>query len=125
MGRDTEQPKIQNDGMKYEGLGFRAECRLAGRLYGQPFGVDVAFAKEDTGAPITITNYDMFHAFDPSAYEAVILDESSLIKNSTGATRIALTEAGAVVVDVPSAIGETLRSLGVQAAVSPAEPARG
>jgi hypothetical protein len=33
----------QNDGMQYEGLRFRAECRLAGKLYGQPFGVDVAF----------------------------------------------------------------------------------
>lgn len=32
---DTEQPTIQNDGMQYEGLRFRAECRLAGKLYGQ------------------------------------------------------------------------------------------
>jgi hypothetical protein len=38
VSRDTEQPKIQNDGMKYEGLRFRAECRLAGKLYGQAFG---------------------------------------------------------------------------------------
>jgi Nucleotidyl transferase AbiEii toxin, Type IV TA system len=40
VSRDTEQPKIQNDGMKYEGLRFRAECRLAGKLYGQAFGVE-------------------------------------------------------------------------------------
>ena len=26
-----------------DGLRFRAECRLAGKIYGQPFGVDVAF----------------------------------------------------------------------------------
>src|SRR5258708_18776121 len=32
VSRDTEQPKIPNDGMKYEGLRFRAECRLAGKL---------------------------------------------------------------------------------------------
>jgi hypothetical protein len=43
VSRDTEQPAIQNDGMRYEGLRFRTECRLAGRLYGQRFGVDVAF----------------------------------------------------------------------------------
>jgi succinyl-CoA synthetase alpha subunit len=36
----------------------------------------------------------------------------------------ALTEAGAVVVDVPSAIGDALRSFGVHASMSPAEPAR-
>jgi hypothetical protein len=41
--RDTHHPEIQNDGMQYEGMRFRAECRLAGKLYGGSFGVDVAF----------------------------------------------------------------------------------
>jgi hypothetical protein len=36
VSRDTEQPKIKNDGMKYEGPRFRAECRLAGKLWGSP-----------------------------------------------------------------------------------------
>ena len=36
-------PDIQGDGMKYDGYRFRAECRLAGKVYGRPFGVDVAF----------------------------------------------------------------------------------
>ena len=40
---DEDHPEIQNDGMQYEGLRFRAECKLAGKLYGQRFGVDVAF----------------------------------------------------------------------------------
>ncbi len=40
---DEEHPEIQNDGMQYEGLRFRAACRLAGKPYGDPFGVDVAF----------------------------------------------------------------------------------
>ncbi len=51
VSRDTEQPKIQNDGMKYEGLRFRAECRLAGKLYGQAFGVDVAFGDPFWASP--------------------------------------------------------------------------
>jgi hypothetical protein len=29
--------------MLYDGLRFRAECRLAGKPFGQPFGMDVAF----------------------------------------------------------------------------------
>lgn len=29
--------------MKYDGLRFRAECTLAGKPYGGPFGVDIAF----------------------------------------------------------------------------------
>ena len=49
--RDAEQPTIQNESMRYEGLRFRAECRLAGRLYGQPFGVDVVFGDPLVGEP--------------------------------------------------------------------------
>lgn len=40
---DDQHPDIQNEGMQYDGQRFRAECKLAGRLYGQRFGVDVAF----------------------------------------------------------------------------------
>ena len=48
---DDRHPDIQNDGMKYDGLRFRAECSLAGRIYGQPFGVDVAFGDPIFGEP--------------------------------------------------------------------------
>jgi len=40
---DRLHPDIQGDAMKYDGYRFRAECRLAGKSYGRPFGVDVAF----------------------------------------------------------------------------------
>jgi len=55
---DPEQPTIQNDGMQYEGLRFRAECRLAGKVYGQRFGVDVAFGDPILGEPTTVTAED-------------------------------------------------------------------
>lgn len=48
---DADHPEIQNDGMVYEGLRFRAECRLAGKLYGERFGVDVAFGDPILGEP--------------------------------------------------------------------------
>jgi hypothetical protein len=48
---DAEHPEIANDGMQYEGMRFRAECRLAGKPYGDPFGVDVAFGDPMFGAP--------------------------------------------------------------------------
>ncbi|MCK9521522.1 MAG: nucleotidyl transferase AbiEii/AbiGii toxin family protein [Proteobacteria bacterium] len=48
---DNEHLAIQGDGMRYEGLRFRAECRLAGKVYGQPFGVDVAFGDPIFGEP--------------------------------------------------------------------------
>jgi hypothetical protein len=51
VGPDDDRPEIQNDGMQYDGLRFRAECKLAGKLYGQPFGVDIAFGDPILGEP--------------------------------------------------------------------------
>jgi hypothetical protein len=48
---DEDRPETQNDGMEYGGLRFRAECKLAGKIYGQPFGVDVAFGDPILGEP--------------------------------------------------------------------------
>jgi len=56
---DAEHPTIENDGMQYEGLRFRAECRLAGKLYGQRFGVDVAFGDTIFGEPDVVTADDV------------------------------------------------------------------
>ncbi|RYZ41950.1 MAG: nucleotidyl transferase AbiEii/AbiGii toxin family protein [Myxococcaceae bacterium] len=47
----ADHPEIQNEGMRYEGLRFRAECRLAQKIYGRPFDVDVAFGEPMTGKP--------------------------------------------------------------------------
>lgn len=41
---------------------------------------------------IYITNYEMAHHFDPSVFDAVVLDESSILKNVDGPTRRRLTE---------------------------------
>ena len=59
VGPDDDHPEIQNDGMPYDGLRFRAECRLAGKLYGQPFGVDVAFGDPILGEPEVIVAEDV------------------------------------------------------------------
>lgn len=48
---DEDHPKIQGDGVQYDGLRFGAVCKLAGKLYGQPFGVDVAFGDPIWGEP--------------------------------------------------------------------------
>ncbi|MET0284441.1 MAG: nucleotidyl transferase AbiEii/AbiGii toxin family protein [Polyangiales bacterium] len=56
---DRDHPEIQNDGMKYDGLRFRALCKLAGKLYGQTFGVDVAFGDPIMGEPDVIVAEDV------------------------------------------------------------------
>lgn len=44
-------------------------------------------------AAVIITNYEMLKAFDPAAFAGVSLDESSILKNFTGKTRVELTNA--------------------------------
>lgn len=56
---DEDHPAIQNDGMQYDGLRFRAECKLAGKVYGQPFGVDVAFGDPILGEPDVVVAEDV------------------------------------------------------------------
>ena len=69
IGPDEDHPQIQNDGMIYEGLRFRAECRLAGKPFGQPFGVDVAFGDPILGEPDVVIADDVlgFAGISPPA----------------------------------------------------------
>lgn len=58
-------------------------------------GVDVRYVRdgsEVTGPGVWITNYEMVERFDPAAFGAVVLDESSILKNVAGKTRELLTE---------------------------------
>jgi hypothetical protein len=59
VGPDEDHPEIRNDGMPYDGLRFRAGCRLAGKPYGQPFGVDVGFGDPIVGEPDLVVAEDV------------------------------------------------------------------
>jgi len=58
-------------------------------------GVDMQYvrAQEDVADRIAITNYEMAHAFDLGRFDAVVLDESSILKSIDGKTRKYLTDA--------------------------------
>lgn len=67
---DREHPTIDVEGMIYGGRRFRAEARLAGRLYGSPFGVDVAAGDVLTAAPEYLegTSFLAFAGVDPGRF---------------------------------------------------------
>ena len=75
VGPDEDHPEIQNDGMQYDGLRFRAECRLAGKLYGQPFGVDVAFGDPILGEPEVVVAEDVLGVRRHRAADAAALPD--------------------------------------------------
>jgi hypothetical protein len=61
-------------------------------------GIEVAYvadqaAADASPAPIVISNYERLHLFDPARYAAVVLDESSILKAYSGATKRALVKA--------------------------------
>lgn len=56
---DPSHPEMRNEAMPYDGFRFRAECRLAGAIYGRPFGVDVAFGDPLVGEPDVVVAEDL------------------------------------------------------------------
>jgi DNA modification methylase len=57
-------------------------------------GLSVHYVRtsEDVRPGINITNYERIEAFDPTMFDAVVLDESSILKGLDGKTRKTLTE---------------------------------
>ena len=58
-------------------------------------GCEVRYVRsgfEVTGPGVWITNYEMVEQFDPALFGAVVLDESSILKNVDGKTRTRLTD---------------------------------
>ena len=61
---------------------------------------DVTYVRhqdEVAGPGLYVSNYEMAGAFDPSQWDAVVFDESSIVKHHTSQTRIALCRDWAVV----------------------------
>lgn len=61
-----------------EGVKFGVECHRS--IDGKPAGVH------------TVTNYERLHLFDPSDYQWVVFDESSILKNFDGVTKATATQ---------------------------------
>ncbi len=65
---DAKLPEIRAEGPAYPGRRYRAEAKLAGKLYGFPFGVDIAFAEPLTGKVEEIPGSDFlsFAGIEPT-----------------------------------------------------------
>lgn len=66
---------------------------------GKKFNVSVHYCRDQAGVRpgVNITNYEMLSKFDLSKFSGIVLDESSILKNATGATRNSIIEAAASV----------------------------
>lgn len=61
---------------------------------GKKIGIDVTYIRDESEMTtgINITNYEMLEHFSGDNFEAIILDESSILKSISGKTRKRLTE---------------------------------
>lgn len=61
---------------------------------GEAIGIDVRYARSQAGVEgaITIANYEMLHHFDPLSFDAIVIDESSCLKDFTSSTRNEIIE---------------------------------
>lgn len=61
----------------------------------EKLGLDTAYApnQKAAGSKIVVSNYERLDRFDPDAFGAVVLDESSILKSFSGVTKKALVEA--------------------------------
>ena len=59
---------------------------------GYSHAIAYARSQSEAHAPIVVTNYEMIGHFDPSQFDAVVLDESSILKSLDGKTRERLIE---------------------------------
>lgn len=67
---DPRHPVIRAEGLSYEGRRYRGEALLAGRLYGMPFGIDVALAEPLVGSPETVegSRFLSFAGLEPAIF---------------------------------------------------------
>jgi Nucleotidyl transferase AbiEii toxin, Type IV TA system len=57
---DPRHPTIEGEGIVYEGQRFRVEAKLAGKIYGSRFGVDVGFGDRMACPPEVLSAGDLF-----------------------------------------------------------------
>lgn len=72
-----------------------AVCHQTAFIEAPKLGIDMLYLREwdEFREPgVYITNYEMLDRFDPTAFDAVVLDEASILKQSDGKLRRALIE---------------------------------
>lgn len=56
---NRDNPEIVQEGMVYDGKRFRVECRLAGKIYGSLFGLDIGFGDPIVSDPDEMKGDDL------------------------------------------------------------------
>lgn len=87
--------------MRYDGYRYQAECQLAAKLYGQPFGVDVAFGDPVSGEIEVVTGDDLLAFAGIPAPELRVYPIETHVAEKLHAYTLPRTSANTRVKDLP------------------------
>ena len=98
LGKTPMQLQWAEQVSKHEGkpvlicapLAVAAQTKREGEKFHIP--VTICRSQQDVKPGVNVTNYEMLEHFDADAFSGVVLDESSILKDATSATRKMLTE---------------------------------
>ena len=98
LGKTPMQLQWAEQVSKHEGkpvlicapLAVAAQTKREGEKFRIP--VTICRSQQDVRFGVNVTNYEMLEHFDADVFSGVVLDESSILKDATSATRKMLTE---------------------------------
>ncbi|MFC1707350.1 nucleotidyl transferase AbiEii/AbiGii toxin family protein [Planctomycetota bacterium] len=98
---DPRHPELDAEGMQYQGRRFRVRPMLAGKVYGAPFGLDVAFAEPIVGGPEPVLGSDFLEFAGIAPCTLLVYPLESHIAEKLHAYTLPRTQPNSRVKDLP------------------------
>jgi Nucleotidyl transferase AbiEii toxin, Type IV TA system len=94
-------PDVAGDGVRYGGKRFRVEGKLAGKMFGAPFGLDIVFGGHMLGAATAVTGEDYLGFAGIAAPEIHLLPIETHLAEKLHAYTLPRTSPNSRVRDLP------------------------
>ena len=98
---DRSHPEVTGDGVLYGGKRFRVECKLAGKIYGARFGLDIVFGGTMLGDATRVTGEDYLGFAGIPAPDLLLLPVETHLAEKLHAYTLPRTSPNARVRDLP------------------------
>lgn len=101
LARDRRRPTIEGDSVRYGGARFRGEARLAGKIYGAPFGVDVVYGHSIVGAPDLLSTRGYLEFLGVAPTSVLVVNRETHLAEKLHAFTLPRPSANSRVKDLP------------------------
>jgi hypothetical protein len=98
---DKSHPEVTGDGVLHGGKRFRVECKLAGKIYGARFGLDIVFGGTMLGDPTRVKGEDYLGFAGIAAPDLLLIPVETHLAEKLHAYTLPRTSPNARVRDLP------------------------